>query len=198
MALEPVCRNISWKSLNDQGYIKGKRVEIDGVAYTCRIPFVVDDDPSGNPLGINEWKELQDIAGTANEDIHWKNNFFWAQKPGIKGMSGRDLIGFASVNYRKGGTKARNLTFSFRPVLEPVNCYSGNPRDLLNTSVTIMVPDKAIRGTLIEATDYDLSLKLDDSVHGVGSGMSQWALLDIDNIVDIIRDKVCFICPNQK
>ena len=55
---------VSWQDLLDGGYVSGRRIEIDGTQYTCRLldggeDFAVSDDGHGGAADpTNEWDQL--------------------------------------------------------------------------------------------------------------------------------------------
>lgn len=66
-----VCVDISWNKLDQQGYIFGRTVMIDGNPYRCRSLKMESSEPSSN-----EWFDLLDKYGDAIELWNWNIRSF--------------------------------------------------------------------------------------------------------------------------
>ena len=108
--------NVSWCDLNQQGFVDGKKISIDGMSFRCRLLRVGND--SDTP---NEWDDILDITGQDDDLWHWKDMYFWGQEVSTYGPSNRAVRGYCSArNWRYVNATTQNVTVGFRPALEPL------------------------------------------------------------------------------
>lgn len=152
------CMGITWEELRSMGYVYGRPVRIDGVDYLCRCPRL---SPGG------EWEQVvQATEGQVEWDTKEGYQFFGQEYiPGdgvfqevrcsVTGRYSLDMVSSERVD-------EKNLNVGFRPVLEPIEpgehqlCPA-----LLNKPISVYLGNACLRGTLLDYTDYDLSLEYD-------------------------------------
>ena len=115
---------ISWNKLNEQGFVYGVPVKIDGRHYLCRCLKI------GTRKNEDcEWNDILRELGDSNVIWNWRHMYFWGQEvPATK--PNRRQIHRDSYRVVRGFYSARawdcNLTTNqgvfvgFRPVLEPI------------------------------------------------------------------------------
>lgn len=108
---------VSWEDLNQNSFVKGKKILIEGQCFRCRLPYV------GNKRGVsNEWDKTLDE--TYDDDILWnwdKMFFFGVEETDAYGPSVHVVRGYYSARYWDGYyTATRIVSLGFRPVLEPL------------------------------------------------------------------------------
>ena len=154
IADRPLLVNISWDDLNDQGLVFGKQVTINGHQFLCRLLHV------GAEGGVpNEWDAALDVVGEYDDLWHWYNTFCWGQEC-VK-ASCRAIRGYAiSARRYSWTTQSRRLArYGFRPALVPLpsdNLISGS-------KVCAIGGQSMLYGTLLEVTDYDAVIRLEQT-----------------------------------
>jgi len=149
-----ICTNISWNNLNQQGFIFGKKVTIDGNWYLCRSLKVGSDENEPN-----EWDDILDVTGADNSLWHWNAAVFWGQETLKLNEAYRATRGFTSA--RLWGdylASHRNEYVGFRPALEPLVFHPLISDSLVGTTINVYGSDGDISGVLCGFTDYDLFL----------------------------------------
>lgn len=112
---------VSWNDLENNGFIPGKVVTIDGRRYQCRLLQVGKRDIEANLYEPSEWKNIVNLTIPDNGLWHWQHCYFWGQDAIAVDTSWKAVIGYNSPIYW-AQEKASN-TFSlmgFRPALEPL------------------------------------------------------------------------------
>lgn len=180
-----VCTNISWEDLNDQGFILGTPVTINGKTYLCRCLRV--GTKGGEP---NEWDSALDEAGDDTALWHWRDAYFWGQEVSKYGASNCAVRGYSSARgWSDYNTLTRYMYVGFRPVLEYLGSKSCPPDALLGREVKIYGPDSiTVEGRLIDFSDYDIVL----SAGFVIPSDCSWVRVYKNNII-ISRDKVVWL-----
>ena len=143
--------SVSWNDLNEQGYITGKTVTIDGAKYKCRVltggtgPRTSDWYSGGTPTN-NEWDRFTtreevisglpaplssdldstlnstDKGSTHNQFWNWMGVYSWCQEVYSGNSSDRAVRGYRSARYwGDRNATSRNVYVGFRPVLEILN-----------------------------------------------------------------------------
>ena len=142
--------SVSWNDLNEQGYITGKTVTIDGATYKCRVltggtgPRSSDWYAGGTPTN-NEWDRFitreevitglpaptssdldtslaaADKTSAHNQFWNWMGCYSWCQEVYSGNSSSRAVRGWVSARYWSYHDAAyRGVGVGFRPVLEPL------------------------------------------------------------------------------
>ena len=88
------CINVSWKQLDEIGYIFGWPVLIDGNCYLCRSLKVGSEE--GEP---NEWDDVLRFCGYEDSIWHWRDIEFWGQEAPADSCEVRVVRGFYSATY---------------------------------------------------------------------------------------------------
>ena len=152
-----ICLNVSWNTLNNQGYIIGAPVFIDGKSYLCRS--LRGGAKAGN---LNEWDALLNKYGEEDALWHWNGHRFWGQEE----PEPKDVTSFRVV---RGGDSARgwanrpqeteSWTVGFRPVLEPFVSPLAYLDSLLGKNIRVIGPQGiSFWGRLVAIDDYDIEL----------------------------------------
>jgi len=149
-----VCNKISWDDLNQQGFIFGKKVSVDGNLYICRSLKV------GNYENVpNEWDDILDATSENDSLWHWKNYFFWGQETSVRNETYRAYRGYGSARlWNDDSLFHRNPSLGFRPVLEPLVPDYLISDSLIGTTINVLGGGGIISGVLSGFTDYDLFL----------------------------------------
>ena len=107
---------VSWKDLNRNGFVNGKKIVIEGQHFRCRLLHV------GNTEDVpNEWDKVLDATNENNALWHWKDMYFWGSDVPILRASTRAVRGWVSARYWSYHDAAyRGVGVGFRPVLEPL------------------------------------------------------------------------------
>lgn len=104
-------KNISYVEIEECGYVKGKKIVIDGVKYICRI------------LKCTEWDDCMDYADY-DTVWHWDDAYSWVRSLEYERSkcSYRLLRGYTSSSQLVSNypSKSSNALNGFRPVLEPI------------------------------------------------------------------------------
>lgn len=155
IADRPLLICISWDDLNDQGLVFGKQVTINGQQFLCRLLRV------GAETGVlNEWDAVLDAVGEDNALWHWSKLFFWGQESMPTDASRRAIRGCGSArHYNWHASSNRHALYGFRPALAPLlsdNLISGS-------KVCAIGGQTVLYGTLLEVTDYDAVVRLEQT-----------------------------------
>lgn len=115
--------NVSWDDLDENGFIAGKSVLIDGQLFRCRLLQVGEDWNVPN-----EWDVILDE--TYEDDIlwHWDQIFFWGVDASVYSMSSCAVRGYHSARHWDDGTATTPYSsVGFRPALEPLPSVTITP-----------------------------------------------------------------------
>ena len=143
--------SVSWNDLNEQGYITGKTVTIDGAKYKCRILTggsnyrnTSDAYAGGTPTN-NEWDRFitreevitglpaplssdldssfnaTDKNSAHNQFWNWFGVYSWCQEVYSGNSSHRAVRGYSSARLWNHYATTRDVSVGFRPVLEILN-----------------------------------------------------------------------------
>jgi len=114
----PIVQSISWKRLQDEGYVDGKIICIDGKKYLCRLP-----KGGCMPNTANEWDRILQIMDGFHSCLDKHFCPFWCQesmeKEGnshVVRSSYRDAHSLKAWYFRSDSYDG----IGFRPVLEPI------------------------------------------------------------------------------
>ena len=143
--------SVSWDDLNEQGYVTGKTITIDGTKYKCRLLTGGsnrrnNDWYAGGTPTNNEWDRFitreevitglpapvssdldtnlntTDHNSTHNQLWHWVGVYSWCQETWAENASLRANRGYTSARYWNYYSSGRRVvTVGFRPVLEVLN-----------------------------------------------------------------------------
>lgn len=109
-----VVRFMSWDELNFQGFVKGRKVSINGWKYLCRLLRTITTD------GMNEWDTIVNATTSANYLWHWKAMLFW--ESGVSSSASNRQVVRGGISAQHTDTFASDMeenVIGFRPVLEP-------------------------------------------------------------------------------
>ena len=115
--------DVSWDDLDENGFIAGKSVLIDGQLLRCRLLQVGEDRNVPN-----EWDVILDE--TYEDDIlwHWNQIFFWGVDASVYSMSSCAVRGYHSArNWYYINATNRYAYVGFRPALEPLPSVAITP-----------------------------------------------------------------------
>ena len=144
--------NISWNDLSEQDFVFGKRVNIDGAAYTCRLLKAGGKWPEQN-----EWDTA--LAATSTEDNlwHWEGMMSWCQDVSDEDPDCCVYRGYHTARlWGRDNPEHRFAVFGFRPVLEPL--YTDVDHVDLDARLQVWCGQSRILGQLTEVTSYDIML----------------------------------------
>ena len=171
--------NISWNDLDQQDFVFGKPVTLNGQQFLCRLLKVGAEN--GAP---NEWDSALDMVDDEDCLWHWDKISFW----------GQEKLDFSNGVYRGSylprfwnwfDTAVRSPIIGFRPALEPV------PSDHLASGeqVCAIGGQSVLYGKLLEVTDYDALVKPEDGFKPVKAdiGKRYTKLQDGTFIIDRTR-----------
>ena len=143
--------SVSWDDLNEQGYVTGKTITIDGTKYKCRLLTGGsnrrnNDWYAGGTPTNNEWDRFitreevitglpapvssdldtnlntTDHNSTHNQLWHWVGVYSWCQETWAENASRRASRGYNSARYWSHDSSGyRSVSVGFRPVLEVLN-----------------------------------------------------------------------------
>lgn len=149
-----LCTNISWQQLNDQNYVSGKIIQIDGSYYLCRCLNVGGKD--GAP---NEWDDALDEVGESDDIWNWSGVDFWGQEAWEDDPTSRTARAcYMSRNWSHYPPDSQFYGLGFRPLLEPLGS-KWSTVGLIGETIQIIGPDGILfSGCLMEADDYDLTV----------------------------------------
>lgn len=180
-----ICVNVSWNTLNKQGYIAGAPVSIDGKSYLCRSL-----KGGAKAEYSNEWNTLLNKYGEDKSLWHWNGHLFWCQEePEPKDTTGFRVIrgGKSAMGWASRLQEAEYWAVGFRPVLEPFVPPLSYLDGLLGKNVHVIGPQGfSFLGRLIHIDDYDIVLV---SPSPAPSGC-YWARVDEQEVC--IRKNVIF------
>lgn len=146
---------ISWSELDEQGFVYGREMSIDGRRYNVRLLQVGD---SAEHAATSEWDAILNTAGTEAARLFPANRPF----SGMDKPQGKEL----QTSIRKGQQGREwdcyvdlvEPEVVWRPVLEPVDMRLNPGPEHIGLPLAIRCPMQFIRGRLVEVTNYDLIL----------------------------------------
>lgn len=109
--------NVSWKDLDESGFVTGRTILLGGRFFYCRLLWIGEykDVP-------NEWDKALDEAGEDNGLWHWKDIYFWGADRSASRITSRAVRGWVSARHWSGDKATyRSANVGFRPVLEPLS-----------------------------------------------------------------------------
>jgi hypothetical protein len=113
-----ILQGVSWDTLNEKGFVYGKKVEIDGEKYKLRILTGSNGSEYGEGCD-NEWDRLMDAYKEDNNLLHYNNMYSWCQEVDCDYSSCRSLRGSNSArSYGCDFAKFMYTDYGWRPVLE--------------------------------------------------------------------------------
>lgn len=160
VALQLVLRGISWNDLQANSLISGRQLDfpIEGQLYQCRLIRV-----GKNQKQSNEWEEFfAGLGANLKKDI--ENTMSWGMENTTQNRAavrcGCGFKGWGDLELNFRGPQV-----GWRPVLEPVV----PAMEELPVGVKLKIegrygssPCTSIHGTLVQVTDYDLTLLVND------------------------------------
>lgn len=158
---------ISWIKLNAQNLVQGQIVQIDGQYFMCRCLKV-----GATSFGDSEWADILKRCGDSDDVWGNRNESFWGQEEHPVNPSFR-MLGRRGEWTR--GYAVKDSTFhliGFRPALEPVkNPSDPDLRRAMHKRIKLWFPlgpvEGPIEGTLIECSDYDVTIRTKQKVKEV-------------------------------
>ena len=179
-----VCINVSWKQLDEIGYIFGWPVLIDGNCYLCRSLKVGSEE--GEP---NEWDDVLRSSWYDDSLWHWRNTEFWGQEAPTDSCEVRVVRGYYSATY----FSAKRLTMlstliGFRPVLEQLPPMPILDEGMIGTRLRMYGEEGYFDTVLADFNDYDITAKLVGEMDFEFS----WAQRDGDEVA-ISRDALVWM-----
>lgn len=146
---------ISWSELDEQGFVYGREMSIDGRRYNVRLLQVGD---SAEHAATSEWDAILNTAGAEAARLFPANRPF----SGMDIPQGKEL----QTSIRKGLQGREwdccvDLTdpdIVWRPVLELVDMRLNPGPEHVGLPLAVRCPMQFIRGRLVEVTSYDLIL----------------------------------------
>lgn len=184
---------ISWSELDEQGFVYGREMSIDGRKYNVRMLQVGD---SKETAGASEWDAIIKTAGRdaatlfqANRPFHGmdriQGNEFWTAVR--KGQQGRDWDCYVDLN---------DPDIVWRPVLEPVDMRLNPGPEHVGLPLAVRCPMQFIRGRLVEVTSYDLILDCSNGAI-VDLNDERKVLRPLGNgLIAIDRSQGMYVCEN--
>ena len=145
---------ISWNKLNEQGFVYGVPVKIDGRYYLCRcieIGTRKDEDC--------EWNDILHEIGDSNDIWHWKHMYFWGQEESDLYPGERVFCGFLGHDFWGVTTPEKFVGLGFRPVLEELPDGIQVSDNLIGASINVYGTSDHVVGTLLDYTEYDMILR---------------------------------------
>lgn len=187
IAAEPILVDISYKQIDEVGYIKGKVINIDGHYYICRSLKL------GKTEGADsEWKEALRVTDTSDKTWNWSKNYFWGQEEPDLYPGERVCSGFISHDLWGVTTPEKFVGLGFRPVLEELPDSVQISDDLIGASINVYGTNGHVVGTLLDYTEYDMILRTNIAdVHFPKYGAWVQQVADGEIIVD--RQSVNYI-----
>lgn len=176
-----ICTNISWRQLDEKGFVFGAPVTINGKTYLCRCLKVSEP---------NEWDAALDEVGEYNDLWHWNGIFFWVQETSELVGSIRVVRGWASARHWDYFDAATQLTcVGFRPALEYLGAEPCSPDALLGKNIKVYrMGGVPIEGSLVDFNEYDVVLEASSQV----PVDCPWITKEGCNII-VSRENICWL-----
>ena len=184
--------HISRSDLDEQGFVYGRELYIDGRKYNVRL---VQVGSSRNSTPASEWNAVIKAAGRDAATLFPANRPFLGmdipQGEGLcavrKGQQGRDWDCYVDLNYPD---------IVWRPVLEPVDMRLNLGPEYVGLPLAVRCPMKFIRGRLVEVTSYDLILDCSNgAIVDLNEERKVFRRLD-NGLVAVDRSQGLFVCEN--
>lgn len=148
--------NVSWRDLDEQGFVYGREVTIDGRKYNARLLQM-----GTRSNDFNEWEAILG-ADPVTANLFSRETGFMGmdltdfsvageQRCSVRG----DYPGLASID-----TTTERPTVGWRPVLEPLDMQLTLDAGCIGLPLSIRCPFSVIQGKLVEITSYDLILDI--------------------------------------
>ena len=154
IAAEPVLVNISYKQIDEVGYISGKVINIDGRYYFCRSLKLGKTDDADS-----EWKKALRATNTSDKTWNWSKNYFWGQEESDLYPGERVFCGYLGHDFWGVTTPEKFVGLGFRPVLEELPDSVQISDDLIGVSINVYGTNGHVVGTLLDYTEYDMILR---------------------------------------
>ena len=196
IASTPYYLSLSPSFFLKEGFCKGKAVSMDGGRYLCRLPIASHD---GDPSLSCDYGILQ----------HWLNGqtFESIQFFARQSHDNDSVVAISNQRIQRGNVVKNNFSvslihefnrrmefaeFAFLPILEPIREYS--PFALVEKPVVAVMPGELIHGQLIEASEYDLIVKLNTGKKELALGA--WGKWLDDDIVLLDQEQMLNLYPD--
>lgn len=155
--------NVSWRQLDNESYVSGRPIWIDGKPFFCRCPELSSTN------GANEWEKAIQITGADNDLWRWKGHFFFGNEMVVELDDNNiprqrcDIAGMydSPTEQQRFEITEQNVFVGFRPVLEPLPFIPKIDSQMLQSPVTVWNEGQRVSGILKAYTDYDLVLDLE-------------------------------------
>ena len=147
--------HISWSMLDEQGFVYGREMSIDGRKYNVRMLQVGDSEETA---AASEWDAIIKAVGRdaarlfpANRPFHGMDKSHGKELCTVvrKGQQGREWDCYVDLVEPE---------VVWRPVLEPVDMRLNPGPEHVGLPLAVRCPMQFIRGRLVEVTNYDLIL----------------------------------------
>lgn len=182
---------ISWNKLNEQGFVYGVPVKIDGRHYLCRCLKI------GTRKNEDcEWNDILRELGDSNVIWNWRHMYFWGQEESPRDPDRRMVWGY-NGNDRKRSSYFATVqipVLGFRPALEPLPPTLSDFDGLVGTRLRVYGPNGfMLPSILIGADDYDLTLRPLIPL----PANCDWAIRK-GPMATVDRDAVRYICKEEE
>lgn len=184
---------ISWSELDEQGFVYGRKMSIDGRKYNVRMLQIGD---SKETAATSEWDAIVKAAGRDAASLFHANRPFH----GMDRPQGREL--WTAVRKGQQGREwdcCIDLTdpdIVWRPVLEPVDMWLNPGPEHVGLPLVVRCPMKFIRGRLVDVTSYDLILDCSNgAIVDLNEERKVFRRLD-NGLVAVDRSQGLFVCEN--
>ena len=184
---------VSWSELDEQGFVYGREMSIDGRKYNVRMLQV---GHTKETAAASEWDAIINIAGHSAARLFPANRVFY----GMDRPRGKELW-YAVRRGLQGREWACCIDLAnpgavWRPVLEPVDMQLNPGPEHVGLPLAVRCPMKFIRGRLMEVTNYDLILDCSNGAI-VDLNEERKAFRRLDNgLIAVDRSQGMFVCEN--
>lgn len=151
VAVHNIISGVSWKDLDDNGWVQGKIVSLDGKDYLCRLMEVGKK--------ADQYCEYKKLLSFLDEDISKKGGLSWGKEQtdvdmaAARGGAGAHNWAVLPYNHRSGGC-------GWRPILEPLTWDLSDLVVGTDIEVRPVGGIITVRGKLLQITEYDLIVEL--------------------------------------
>lgn len=119
---------VSWKNLNENGFIKGKPVLHNGNWFRCRLLKVGERENVHS-----EWDKVLDETGENDALWHWNEMYSMETELSTYDTSTCAIRGYCSARFRNITTvEGHGMSVGFRPALEPLPSDTPTPNTNLD------------------------------------------------------------------
>ena len=136
---------VSWKELNQSGWIFGKNYNSGNISYTMRAPTVGSGINAENVVtpANNEWDAIADKSGGYIKN--WVDVYTWGQDSAGEYKLNKAVRGLRELRkWRNENQGTRTIVYGYRPVLEVKNAADLGPEAL--KVVTLQLEEANVGG----------------------------------------------------